>query len=314
MVLPPVPEREGRVAPELVAERVVEEEAGVVPGRGLEPAGRRTPRAWRRRIRARTGAAGGGRAPPGSRTRAARRAGWRTSSTPTARSGRRARPARWRRRTPRRAGPAGSRRSCSSSRRTARTARRPRRRQAPPPAGRRRTASPRARARACTAGPRGSTWRGRPAACPTSRSSRRRRTPGRYASYATGPYVSPSASAASQRPFVWIRSRISPVASAGPHAGRSPSIGKLPYGLWPWAIRSAPITPERPTSITFESVTLSPIRNPSRKTVGPDQHPDGPDGRAARRPVAQARSRCSERSATRAPDRRTTSRRRRGRG
>ena len=30
-----------------------------------------------------------------------------------------------------------------------------------------------------------------------------------YASYATGPYVSPCGFARSQRPFVWMRSRIS---------------------------------------------------------------------------------------------------------
>ena len=66
-----------------------------------------------------------------------------------------------------------------------------------------------------------------------------------YASYATGPYVSPSGLADSQRPFVWIRSRISPEASAGPHAFRSSSTGKLPHGASPsWTIRSAPITPE----------------------------------------------------------------------
>ena len=38
-----------------------------------------------------------------------------------------------------------------------------------------------------------------------------------YDSYATGPYVSPCGFADSQRPFVWMRSRISPEASAGPH-------------------------------------------------------------------------------------------------
>jgi len=35
-----------------------------------------------------------------------------------------------------------------------------------------------------------------------------------------GPYVSPRGFEDSQRPFSWIRSRISPSASAGPHAGR----------------------------------------------------------------------------------------------
>ena len=64
-----------------------------------------------------------------------------------------------------------------------------------------------------------------------------------YASYATGPYVSPCGFADSQRPLVWIRSRISPSASAGPQALSEPSIGKWPYGDWPALIRSAPITP-----------------------------------------------------------------------
>ena len=54
-----------------------------------------------------------------------------------------------------------------------------------------------------------------------------------YASYATGPYVSPCGFADSQRPFVWMRSRISPELSAGPHAWRLPSTGKLPHGAWP---------------------------------------------------------------------------------
>src|SRR5215218_7247187 len=82
--------------------------------------------------------------------------------------------------------------------------------------------------------------------------------PGRYASYETGPYVSPRSFADSQRPFVWIRSRTSPSASAGPHFGRSPSTGKCLYGLSPWLMRSAPITPAYPTSITFEARTFNP--------------------------------------------------------
>ena len=52
-----------------------------------------------------------------------------------------------------------------------------------------------------------------------------------------------AAFADSQRPFVWMRSRISPSASAGPHGFRSSSTGKWPYGASPWTIRSAPITP-----------------------------------------------------------------------
>ena len=65
-----------------------------------------------------------------------------------------------------------------------------------------------------------------------------------YDSYATGPYVSPCGLADSQRPFVWIRSRISPELSAGPQAFRLSSMGKLPQGASVWTIRSAPMTPE----------------------------------------------------------------------
>ena len=67
---------------------------------------------------------------------------------------------------------------------------------------------------------------------------------GMYDSYATGPYVSPRGFADSQRPFVWMRSRVSPFASAGPHAFRSSSTGMWPYGHSPFTIRCAPITPE----------------------------------------------------------------------
>jgi hypothetical protein len=71
-----------------------------------------------------------------------------------------------------------------------------------------------------------------------------------YDSYATGPYVSPSGLALSQRPFVWIQSRVSPEASPGPHAlSYLPfwpvfSTGKFPPGACPFTIRSPPITPE----------------------------------------------------------------------
>ena len=81
--------------------------------------------------------------------------------------------------------------------------------------------------------------------------------------------MSPNGLAASQRPFVWIRLRISPSASAGPQAFRFPSIGMCPYGISPWTIRSAPITPARPTSITFDASAFRPMRKPIRKTVAP---------------------------------------------
>ena len=65
-----------------------------------------------------------------------------------------------------------------------------------------------------------------------------------YDSYATGPYVSPSGFALSQRPLVWTQLRISPDASAGPHGLPVCSTGKFPHGASPFTIRSAPITPE----------------------------------------------------------------------
>ena len=55
--------------------------------------------------------------------------------------------------------------------------------------------------------------------------------------------MSPRSFAVSQRPFAWIRSRISPAASAGPQGLRESSTGMCPYGEEPWTIRSAPITP-----------------------------------------------------------------------
>src|SRR5918911_4382480 len=67
---------------------------------------------------------------------------------------------------------------------------------------------------------------------------------GMYDSYETGPYVSACGFADSQRPFVWMRLRISPFASAGPHGFRLSSTGKWLYGALPsWTIRSAPIGP-----------------------------------------------------------------------
>src|SRR5579871_4855386 len=67
---------------------------------------------------------------------------------------------------------------------------------------------------------------------------------GMYASYAVGPYVSPSGFARSHAPFVWIRISV----SVFEHVFGSPlrltvSCGKFPHGACPWTIRSAPITP-----------------------------------------------------------------------
>src|SRR5256714_2334098 len=89
-----------------------------------------------------------------------------------------------------------------------------------------------------------------------------------YDSYAIGRYVAAGGLADSQRPFVWMRLRISPLASAAPHGFRLSSTGKWLYGALPsWTIRSAPIGPAYPTSITFEASMFIPTLNPARKTV-----------------------------------------------
>ena len=62
--------------------------------------------------------------------------------------------------------------------------------------------------------------------------------------------MSPRGFADSQRPLDWIRSRISPSDPAGPHGVRASVTGIAPYGARPSRIRSAPITPAYPTSIT----------------------------------------------------------------
>ena len=88
---------------------------------------------------------------------------------------------------------------------------------------------------------------------------------------------------ASQRPLVWIRSRISPSASAMPHGCRSSCTGMWPYGISPFAIRFAPTTPAKPTSITLRCAsTLSPTRNPARKTAAAASSQTGQTGRPAR--------------------------------
>ena len=107
--------------------------------------------------------------------------------------------------------------------------------------------------------------------------------------------MSPRSLADSQRPFVWIRSRISPLESAFPQGFRESSIGMWPYGDCPLEIRSAPITPEYPTSITLRGAsTLIPIRKPSRKTVAAASSQTGQMGRNAlpvdfREPIQMSR-------------------------
>ena len=95
--------------------------------------------------------------------------------------------------------------------------------------------------------------------------------------------MSPRGLEASQRPFVWIRSRISPSASAGPHGFWLSWIGMCPYGISPFAIRCAPTTPAKPTSITLRwASTFSPTRKPPRKTAAPASSQIGQTGGEAR--------------------------------
>ena len=144
----------------------------------------------------------------------------------------------------------------------------PRRRRAARRAAGLRTAGRPGRARARRAGRTRSRSRAPRAASPTSRSTGRQRRPGRTRGTTPGPYVSPRSIAASQRPFVWMRSRTCPSESFGPHGSRSPRCGMFPYGASPSRIRLAPTTPASPTSITPRGVSrLSPTRKPSRKTA-----------------------------------------------
>ena len=95
--------------------------------------------------------------------------------------------------------------------------------------------------------------------------------------------MSPRGFEASQRPLVWIRSRISPSASAVPHGFRFPCSGMCPYGISPFAIRWAPTTPANPTSITLRCAsTLSPTRKPARKTQAAASSHTGQTGADAR--------------------------------
>ena len=101
--------------------------------------------------------------------------------------------------------------------------------------------------------------------------------------------MSPRGFDASQRPFVWIRSRISPSASAVP--------ARLQVAPAPACARTASrrsrsggrrSTPAKPTSITLRGAsTFSPTRKPARKTAAPASSQTGQSGRRrARRPVA----------------------------
>ena len=94
--------------------------------------------------------------------------------------------------------------------------------------------------------------------------------------------MSPRSMAASQRPFVWMRSRMKPSASAGPQGSSSPRCGMFPYGASPSRMRLAPTTPARPTSITPRGAsTFSPTRNPSRNTAAAASTQVGQTNRSA---------------------------------
>jgi hypothetical protein len=90
-----------------------------------------------------------------------------------------------------------------------------------------------------------------------------------------------------------MRSRISPSLAAGPQ-GLPASTGIAPYGARPSMIRSAPITPAYPTSITVRAFwTSSPARKPTRKrlvatSAHTGQRSTGSRGRALRRKPIQA--------------------------
>ena len=74
----------------------------------------------------------------------------------------------------------------------------------------------------------------------------------------------------------------------GRRASGPPAPACARTAIWPFAIRCAPTTPAKPTSITLRCAsTLSPTRKPARKTAAAGEQPDRPDRPAgARRPVA----------------------------
>ena len=113
-----------------------------------------------------------------------------------------------------------------------------------------------------------------------------------YDSYATGPYVSPSGFAPSQRPFVWIQLRISPDASAGPHAlsllGAVFSTGKFPHGACPV---DDPLGADHAGVADVDDVRfldVEPDAEAGEEDGRSEQHPDRPARRARRAAVTGA--------------------------
>ena len=95
--------------------------------------------------------------------------------------------------------------------------------------------------------------------------------------------MSPRGLDRSQRPFVWIRSRISPSASAVPQGVRSSSTGMWPYGIC--AVRD----PLRADHAREADVDDAPLRlhveahaEADRKIAAPASSHTGQTGREAR--------------------------------
>ena len=122
-----------------------------------------------------------------------------------------------------------------------------------------------------------------------------RTRPGMYDSYATGPYVSPSGFALSQRPFVWIRSRISPEASAVTpgHGLRylplgSCSTGKFPHGASAVTILLGADHARVADVDHVRALDVEPDPEAGEEDRRPQQHPDGPARRTRRAAVPDA--------------------------
>ena len=102
---------------------------------------------------------------------------------------------------------------------------------------------------------------------------------------------------ASQRPFVWMWSRIAPSRVGGAARRGRRSSGMWPYGAWPSRIRSAPITPARP-DVDHPARRLEVEADPqaAEEDGEPREQPDGParapgSTRRPRKPIHDVRTR-----------------------
>ena len=111
-----------------------------------------------------------------------------------------------------------------------------------------------------------------------------------YDSYATGPYVSPSGFALSQRPFVWIQLRISPDASAG-------RTEDLPFVLLDREVPPRRLLLDDPLGTDHareahvddvRALDVEPDAEAGEEDRRPEQHPDRPAWRARRAAVPDA--------------------------